>query len=171
MKRLIVFTVIAVTLIVLGGCATVRIYSDATLKNETGLRYYTLKPYLLVEYMAEKDKTIRTTVVYLPDLASPQYMVLQPGIGSSDLKMNFANSALTSYGVITESQLPESLEAFANVLSKSAYAAQTFTRTESGARNQEQETSNTEPGHSFRLFEIVPGSDGATLREVILSDR
>ncbi len=80
MKRLIVFTAIVVTCIMLAGCATVKVYSDAELKNETGLRFYTLKPYLLVEYQAEKDNTVKTTVVYLPDLSDPQFMVLKSGL-------------------------------------------------------------------------------------------
>ncbi len=80
-----------------------KVYSDAGLKNETGLRFYTLKPYLLVEYQAEKDNTVKTSVVYLPDLSAPQFMKLKPGIGSSELKMTFSNSALESYGVVTDS--------------------------------------------------------------------
>jgi len=56
-------------IVLLAGCATVKVYSDAGLKNETGLRFYTLKPYLLVEPMAEKDNTVKTSVVYLPDLS------------------------------------------------------------------------------------------------------
>ena len=52
MKKLIVFAAIIVASILLSGCATVKVYSDAGLKNETGLRFYTLKPYLLVEYPA-----------------------------------------------------------------------------------------------------------------------
>ncbi len=58
-----------------------------------------------MEYQAEKDNTVKTTVVYLPDLANPQYMVLKPGIGSSELKMSFNNSALESYGVVADSQV------------------------------------------------------------------
>ena len=69
--------------ILMSGCATVKVYSDAGLKNETGLRFYTLKPYLLVEYLAEKDKTVKTSVVYLPDLSDPQFMVLKPGVERS----------------------------------------------------------------------------------------
>ncbi len=152
MKRLIVITAIVVTCIMIAGCATVKVYSDADLKKETGLRFYTLKPYLLVEYLAEKENTIKTTVVYLPDLSDPQFMVLKPGIGSSELKMSFSNSALESYGVVTDSQLPESMEAFAAILSKSAYATQAFTGPETpgtGTRN---------PEHHFRLFEILPGT-------------
>ena len=119
-KKLAVPLIMTLSLM-MAGCATVKVYSDAELKNETGLRYYTLRPYLLVEYQAEKDNTVKTTVVYLPDLSNPQYMLLKPGIGSSELKMNFNNGALESYGVVTDSQLPESMEAFAAILSKSAY--------------------------------------------------
>ncbi len=53
------------------------------------------------------------------------------------------------------------MEAFAAILSKSAYATQAFTGPES------QGTRNPEPGTSFRLFEIIPGPDGTTLKEVM----
>jgi len=122
MKRLKLITGIILAIVLVSGCATVKVYSDAGLNNETGLRYYTLKPYLLVEYLANKDNTIKTTVVYLPDLSSPQYMKIRSGMGSSELKMSFANSSLESYGVATDSKIPESFEAFAAMLSKSAYA-------------------------------------------------
>ena len=161
MKKLTVIAAIFEALILLSGCATVKIYSDAGLTKETGLRFYTLKPYLLVEYQAGKDNNVKTSVVYLPDIASPQFMKLKPGIGSSELKMTFSNSALESYGVVTDSQLPESMAAFADILSKSAYAAQNFTgarqATESG---QEQEVT------PFRLFEIIITSTGTELKEV-----
>ena len=156
-KRHIALVVLFVSLIALTGCATVKFYSDPELKNETGLRYYTLKPYLLVEYQAEKDNTVKTTIVYLPDVSSPQYMVLKPGLGSNDLKMSFSNSALETYGIVSESQLPETLEAFAAMLSKSAYAAQAFTGPQATA---------TEGGPVFKLFEIIYGQDGATLKEI-----
>ena len=146
--------------ILLTGCATVKVYSDAGLTTETGLRYYTLKPYLLVEYMANKDNTVKTSVVFLPDLSSPQYIKVKPGIGSSELKMTFSNSTLESYGVATDSQLPESMAAFADILSKSAYAAQNFSGTRPDtAPGQEQAT-------PFRLFEIVITASGAALKEV-----
>ena len=157
MKKLAILAVLTVAGILFTGCATVKVYSDAGLKNETGIRFYTLKPYLLVEYMAEKDNTVKTSVIYLPDLANPLFMALKPGIGASELKMTFKNSALESYGVATDSQLPESMEAFAAMLSKSAYAAQTFT-----APPGQQ----PEDGKCFRLFEILPGPGGTVLREV-----
>ena len=160
MKKLLVIAGLAVVSILFTGCATVKIYSDAGLTAETGLRYYTLKPYLLVEYKANKDNTVKTSVVYLPDLSSPQFIRLRPGIGSSELKMTFSNSTIESYGVATDSQLPESMAAFADILSKSAYAAQNF----SGTRPE------VEPGQEnltpFRLFEIVFTDAGTVLREV-----
>jgi hypothetical protein len=53
------------------------------------------------------------------------------------------------------------MEAFAAILSKSAYATQAFTGPESpGTINQEQ-------GTPFRLFEILPGKDGTIVREVM----
>lgn len=161
MKKPAILAVLTVASILFTGCATVKVYSDEGLKNETGLRYYTLKPYLLIEYLAEKDNTVKTSVVYLPDLSDPQFMILKPGIGSSELKMAFKNSALESYGVATDSQLPESMEAFAAMLSKTAYAAQTFTGKEPGA------TVNQEQVAPFRLFEILPTSTGTVLKEIL----
>ena len=167
MKKLIVFAAILVAFIHFTGCATVKVYSDAGLSNETGLRYYTLKPYLLVEYLANKDNTVKTSVVYLPDLSSPQYMKIRSGMGSSELKMSFANSSLESYGVSTDSKIPESFEAFAAMLSKSAYAAQAFEGapplkpSEEGELPLDSET-------SFRLFEIITGLTGTSLREVVM---
>ncbi|NLE34603.1 MAG: hypothetical protein GX622_05845 [Bacteroidales bacterium] len=168
MKKLAILAALTVSGILLTGCATVKIYSDAGLKNETGLRFYTLKPYLLVEYLAEKDKTVKTSVIYLPDLSDPQFMVLKPGVGSSELKMAFKNSALESYGVAVDSQLPESMEAFAAMLSKSAYAAQAFEGAPPYASSEEGELP-TDPGSSFRLFEIITGPSGSTLKEVVIA--
>lgn len=148
-----------VSLIVFTGCASVKFYSDADLKEETGLRYYTLKPYLLVEYKAEKDNTVKTSVVYLPDLLNPQYVKVTSGLGSNELKMSFQNSGLTSYGIVSESEIPGLLESFAAMLSKSAYAAQSFTGERMSEPNEEETY--------FRLYEIIPGTEGTELKEVI----
>ena len=160
MKKLFVIAAILVAIVLLNACATVKIYSDAGLTKETGLRFYTLKPYLLVEYNAEKDNTVKTSLVFLPDIASPQFMKLRPGIGASELKMTFSNSALKSYGVVTDSQLPESMAAFADILSKSAYAAQTMSSVASAKEDQSNEAL------PFRLFEIIITPSGTELKEV-----
>jgi len=145
-------------LIAFSGCASVKFYSDPYLGKETGLRYYTLKPYLLVEYQAGKDNTVKTSVVYLPDLENPQYLVIKPGIGATDLKMAFTNSALNSYGVSTESEYPELFESIASMLSKSAYAAQGFGGSETSAQNGSEQI--------FQLFELISDASGTRLKEV-----
>ncbi len=157
-KSLTVFVVTVGIILLTFGCASVKFYSDPGLKNETGLRYYTLKPYFLVEYQAEKDNIVKTTVVYLPDLAAPQYMYIRPGLGSGEVKMNFKDGALESYGIVTDSKIPESLEAFAAMLSKSAYAAQAFTGPPL--------TVNDDSGTYFRLYEIIAGTGGTVLKEI-----
>ncbi len=167
MKKSTLFAAIIAASLLMSGCASVKIYSDASLKRETGLRYYTLKPYLLVEYQSVKDNTIKTSVVYLPDLLSPQYVRLKPGIGATNAKLTFANSALASYGAETDSQLPKAMDAFAAILSKSAYAYQTFTGPEPVVRDEQALPS---PGDdlraSFRLFEIIFTPEGTILKEV-----
>jgi hypothetical protein len=159
MKKLTILALLTVGILLIG-CATVKVYSDAELKKETGLRFYTLKPYVLVEYEAEQNNALRTTIVYLPDLASPQFLVIKAGLGSGELKATFKNSALESYGVVIDSQLPESMAAFADILSKSAYAAQTLNRP------GPQDTRGPEQTTPFRLFEILDTPSGTVLREV-----
>ena len=150
----------AALILLLTQCAPVQIYSDAGLKEQTGLRFYTLKPYLLVEYHAARDNTVKTTVVFLPDMGNPQYLKMKAGLGANKLSMTFGNSALTSYGLASESQLPELLESFASMLSKSAYAAQAFTGPPPAAPDEAEV--------SFRLYEIITGPGGTSLKEVIL---
>lgn len=162
MKNMLLFPLLTVVaLILISGCATVKVYSDAELKNETGLKYYPVRPYVLVEYTSDKDNPVKTSVVYLPDLEAPQFMVLKPGLGSSELKMSFKNGALETYGVIAESQLAESMEAFADILSKSAYAAQTMTYTPSPGEDIDSESSRP-----FRLYEILTEDGETVLKEV-----
>ena len=170
MKHLKILSVLVVAGILVTGCATVKVYSDAGLSNETGLRYYTLKPYLLVEYLANKDNTVKTSVVYLPDLSSPQYMKIKSGLGSSELKMSFANSALESYGVATDSKLPESMEAFAAMLSKSAYAAQAFDSRPPPFNPPTEGEAPPDTGRTFRLYEIHTGPSGTILKEVLMAE-
>ena len=158
-RNISLIAVVFTGLIAFSGCASVKFYSDPGLRKETGLRYYTLKPYLLVEYQAEKDNTVKTSVVYLPDLENSQYIVINPGIGATDLKMAFTNSALSSYGVSTESEYPELFESIASMLSKSAYAAQGFTGPEPGSSDTSEKC--------FQLFEIIHDNSGTKLKEII----
>jgi hypothetical protein len=155
------FTIICLTVLLclLSGCASVKFYSGSGLTGKTGLRFYTVKPYLLVEFNAEKDNTVKTSVVYLPDVANPQYLILKPGIGSSELKLAFTNGSLNSYGLVSESQIPETINAIAGLVSKSSDAVAPFTKAEGIVRQAASDI-------NFKLYEIVIGTDGTTLKEV-----
>jgi hypothetical protein len=166
-------------LFLLGSCANVKFYSaslnsDGSIKNlnKTGLRVYTAKPYLLVEYntppdkdtaskadpKAAKDKAakidtlmVKTSIIYLPDLQNPQYIKLTPGLGSSDLKIALANGILTSYGLTTDTKIPETITAVTGLVTGLASAAGKM------AVTKEVNTSSVKPKEkkpSFELYEI-----------------
>ncbi len=147
--------------ILLTSCATVKFYSDESLKNETGLRVYSPKPFLLVEYRHTKTESVRTTIVYLPDLNKPQYIKPRPGIGSNALKLDISNGFLTSYGLTTDTKMPETLGKITDLLTKSTSSITDLVRNKTDA----------EPDLPvFELYEIVI-SDGQTkLVQVQLSE-
>jgi len=127
-------------------CATVKFYHDPTLKNETGMRVYSAKPYLLVEYQGTKTVSLKTSIVYLPDLSDPQYIKIKPGIGSSALKIELTNGMLTSYGLTTDTKVPEILGKVTDLLTKSTTSIAGLTSNKTDA----------EPGQpAFELYETV----------------
>ena len=136
----------------LSGCATVKFYNDPGLKNETGIRVYSPKPYLLVEYQVTKTVALKTSIVYLPDLSDPQYIKIKPGIGSSALKLELENGILTSYGLTTDTKMPETIGKITDLLTKSTTSIADVTR------NKTDEESN-QP--LVELYEIVI-ADGQT---------
>lgn len=127
-------------------CASVKIYTDEGLKNETGLRIYSPKPYLMVEYQTSKAESVKTSIIYLPDLANPQYVKIKPGIGSSALKLDLNNGILTSYGLTTDTKIPETLGKITELLTKSASSVADLTR-------NKIEGEPDQP--AYELFEIV----------------
>jgi len=141
------------------GCSSVQIYSDGDLKNKTGLKYYPVKPYLLVELKSEKDMTVKTSVVYLPDMANPQYLRVTSGIGSNELKLTFKNGSLESYGLASESEIPETINSLASLISKSSDAVKQFAGPEGSVKFPTGEV-------NFVLYEIEITVDGTALKEV-----
>jgi hypothetical protein len=145
LKTAILFPV-AAALMLAAGCATVKFYTDESLKNETGLRVYSPKPYLLVEYLGTKTVSLKTSIVYLPDLSDPQYIRIKPGIGSSALKLELKDGILTAYGLTTDTKVPETLGKITDLLAKSVSSVSDAVRAKTDA----------EPGQpAFELYEIV----------------
>ena len=98
-------------IIVLNGCAGVNFYSDKDLKVRTGLRYYTAKPYLLVARTGGVNKPVEVSIVYLPNLADPQYAKHVKGFGKNKFKFLMGNSILTEVGIDTEQNLSDVVNA------------------------------------------------------------
>lgn len=115
--------VLFLLLLFLPGCASVKIYTNEEDKKNSkavGLKFYQSKPFLLVEHNPSKDVKVKTSIVYLPDLANPRYIRTKTGWGSANATMAFANGVLTSYGAVTDSKVPETITAFSGLLTAAA---------------------------------------------------
>src|SRR5687768_13568288 len=92
------------------GCARFQFYNNSDLTGaETGIKYYTAKPYLLVARTGNKDKPVEVSVVYLPDMKNPVYASPRSGLGSSNLTLSLSNGMLTAMGQQTDTKVPEML--------------------------------------------------------------
>lgn len=144
-------------LILLSSCATVKFYSDASLKNETGLRVYPPKPYLLVEFDGTKTVNLKTSLIYLPDKSDPQYIKVKPGLGTSAVKLDLNNGILTSYGLTTDSKVPETMAKITDLLTKSTASVSDLVRNKSMAEGSQP---------AFELYEIVISNGASRLIRV-----
>jgi hypothetical protein len=120
-KSLLFFT--AVLLVFSTSCSSVKFYSDAGLNTVTGLKYYSVKPYLMVEREISGNMAVKASVIYLPDIEKPQYVVFRPGMGSRKADLKFDSGALASFGMASDSEFPAALTALSNLVSKTATAA------------------------------------------------
>ena len=100
-------------LTMLGGCARMAFYTDPDVKGqETGIKFFTAKPYLLVARTGAKDKPVEISLLYIPDLAKPVYAKPESGFGSANLTLALSNGMLTSFGQQTDTKVPDLLTAF-----------------------------------------------------------
>ncbi len=113
-------------LLIFSSCATVKFYDDANLTQESGIEFYPPKPYLLVERKPAKDVALKSSIIYLPDFSKPKYAKLQAGFGSNDLKLSLSNGIITSYGITTDSKIPETITALTGVLSATGTTYKSF---------------------------------------------
>jgi hypothetical protein len=117
----------------IAGCSPVQFYSDSSLSHRSGLKYYTVKPYLMVEREITGNNITKASVVYIPDLENPQYVVLKDGFGSRKLDLKLSDGTITSLGLTTEPLIAESVEALSALISKSASAIDDLSYIASGA--------------------------------------
>lgn len=163
MKTMYFAIILCAASVFFNGCASVQFYSDSGLTQKTGLKVCPAKPYLLVEYNPGKDKTPKTTLLWLPDMANPQYVKLTSGFGSNEMKLAFKNGCLDTYGITTDTKIPESINALAYLMSKTADVAANFAAPPVPAQEEDSVA-------SFELYEIFIEKERPVLRRVVLSD-
>jgi len=155
MKNLITATLI----LVLTGCAPVKFYSNPDLTKNSGLKYYTVKPYLQVEKDPVNNSVVKATVIYLPDLLNPQYMVIKDGLGSRKVDLKLTGGSINTFGVTTDPKIAETIEAMAALISKSTGAITDL----SAMKVTPQAAANAT---ITELYEVFMGPDGTSMKKV-----
>lgn len=122
MKDSVLRVVTMLIVLALSACTPVKFYSDAGLTKNTGIKYYTVKPYLQVEKDPLNNNILKAAVIYLPDLENPQYMVLKDGLGSRKMDLKLTEGSINTLGIATDPKIAESIEAMAALIAKSAAA-------------------------------------------------
>jgi hypothetical protein len=159
MKKTLLAVTTSLILMILTACAPVQFYSDKSLKEKTGLKFYTVKPYLHIERDYENGRIVKSTILYLPDLANPQYMVVRDGLNSKKVNLKLTNGCIDTYGYSSTGKIDESVDALGALISKGTDAV-TELKTLTG-QDKIKTSSNT-----VELYEIVFGQDKTTLRKV-----
>ena len=87
------------------------------LSKQTGLKYYTAKPYLLVGPTGNKDAPLKAEIISLPDLEHPTYAIYHPGWGQHIFSLAVSsNGTLSSYGQTADSKIPETIAAVGSLM-------------------------------------------------------
>jgi hypothetical protein len=122
MKNSLLKLVSGVFILSFTGCSAVQFYSNSELTQKSGLKYYTVKPYLQVERESVNNSIVKATILYLPDLENPQYIAMKAGIGSKKLDLKLADGSINTFGLDSDPKIAESIAALTALVSKSATA-------------------------------------------------
>ncbi len=122
MKSALLKLISGVFILAFTGCTSVQFYSNPELTKKSGLKYYTVKPYLQVERETVNNSIVKATILYLPDLENPQYIVMKDGIGSKKLDVKLTDGAISTFGLDTDPKISESIAALTSLVSKTATA-------------------------------------------------
>jgi hypothetical protein len=122
MKTTVLAAFVSLAFFTLSSCTPVQFYSNKNLTEKTGLKYYTVKPFLHVERDPETKQIVKSTIIYLPDLANPQYMVMRDGVNSRKINLKFKDGYITDFGYSSIGKVSESVDALAGMISKSTDA-------------------------------------------------
>lgn len=163
MKTSILGATVCLSFIAFTACAPVKIYSNQNLTEKTGLKYYTVKPFLHVERDSETNRIVKATVIYLPDLTNPQYMVFHDGLNSRKVNLKFTDGTINTLGYASTGKVGESVEALAALIAKSSDA---LTELDAIKGLQAAKASL----NSVELYEIIFETGRTTLRKVVIGN-
>lgn len=122
MKNALLKLITGVSILALTGCTSVQFYSNPELTQKSGLKYYTVKPFLQVERETVNNTIVKATILYLPDLENPQYIAMKDGLGSKKLDLKLSDGVITTFGMETDPKISESIAALTALVSKTATA-------------------------------------------------
>jgi len=159
MKKSSLAAIFGLIILLLTGCAPVKFYSNSGLTENTGLKYYMVKPFLQVEKDPLNNSVVKATVIYLPDLANPQYMVIKDGLGSRKVDLKLTDGSINTLGVASDPKIAETIDALAALISKGTTAITDLTALK-GIPQVAASSTITE------LYEIFMGPDGTTVKKV-----
>lgn len=158
LRRICTVFVLIIVFIV-SGCTPVKFYTDPELTHSSGLKYYTSKPYVQVERDPVSNNILKVSIIYMPDLTHPQYMVVKEGIGSKKVDVKLTDGSINTFGVATYPKVPETIEAIAAMLSKSTNALTDL----AALKGMPQATASPAV---IELYEVFMGAEGTTLKKV-----
>ncbi len=122
MKNALIKLVSGVFILAFTGCAPVKFYSNSELTKKSGLKYYTVKPYLQVERDPINNGIVKATILYLPDLENPQYIAMKDGLGSRKLDLKLTDGSINTFGLDSDPKIAETIAALTGLVSKTATA-------------------------------------------------
>lgn len=122
MKNALIKLVSGIFILAFTCCTPVKFYSNAELTKKSGLKYYTVKPYLQVERDPVNNGIVKATILYLPDLENPQYIALKDGLGSKKLDLKLTDGSINTFGLETDPKIAETITALSGLVSKTATA-------------------------------------------------
>lgn len=114
--------IITIALLAFTGCSPVKFYSNAELTKKSGLKYFTVKPYLQVERDLVNNQVVKATVLYLPDLEHPQYIETKDGIGSRKIDIKLTDGSINTIGIDSDTKIAEAITALTGLVTKTTTA-------------------------------------------------
>jgi len=162
MKKVVLNLAIGLIAFVFTGCSSVQFFSNPELTKKSGLKYYTVKPYLLVDRDAANNSIVKVTIVYLPDLENPQYVSMKNGFGTKSLDLKLADGSISTFGLESDLKIPESIEALAALVGKSGTAIKDI----SDARDIRGTVTPTAPPTISEIYDIIMTNGLTSVRKI-----